>query len=234
MKNLLTSTALGGFLALTSLAVSPAVADDEPVSVSGNIAFVSDYRFRGVSLSDENFAIQGGFDVETASGIYVGSWASNIDGGTEVDLYGGYVFDVGGVEIDLGAIYYAYPNFDGDIDYGEVYASVGFDVTETLSVGGGFAYVPEQDNTGDEDNTYFFASGELALSEVITLAAGIGYEDGAFAPDDGKIDWSLGGTFSTPYGFDVGLTYIDTDVDDDLDPDGLAAETVIVSISRAL
>ncbi|MBL4639835.1 MAG: hypothetical protein JKY57_04830, partial [Kordiimonadaceae bacterium] len=41
---------------------TPAAAqDDAGISLSANAALVSDYRFRGVSLSDKDIAIQGGF-----------------------------------------------------------------------------------------------------------------------------------------------------------------------------
>lgn len=62
------------------------------VEISGNVALASDYVYRGISQTNEEAAIQGGFDVEGESGLYVGVWASNIafDGSIEVDVYAGY------------------------------------------------------------------------------------------------------------------------------------------------
>ncbi|HEC00611.1 MAG TPA: hypothetical protein ENI91_02845, partial [Sphingomonadales bacterium] len=61
--------------------------------ISANISMLNDYRFRGVSLNDEGFAIQGGFDWSHESGFYVGTWASNISdfngASIESDFYGG-------------------------------------------------------------------------------------------------------------------------------------------------
>ena len=123
------------------VAVVPAYAQDETdppsaIEVSGNVAIVSDYRFRGVSLSGGDPAIQGGIDLTHESGFYVGTWASSIDdGGTdllgdvELDLYAGWSGDVSdGVSVDVGLLYYMYPTGDlgGDTDYFEPYASVGF------------------------------------------------------------------------------------------------------------
>jgi uncharacterized protein (TIGR02001 family) len=34
-------------------------AETKPFTVSGSVALVSDYRFRGVSQSDKGFAVQG-------------------------------------------------------------------------------------------------------------------------------------------------------------------------------
>ncbi|MCB1710405.1 MAG: TorF family putative porin, partial [Halioglobus sp.] len=51
----------------------------EAFEISGNVALTSDYRFRGISQSDESAAIQGGFDVEFSPGFYVGTWGSSVD-----------------------------------------------------------------------------------------------------------------------------------------------------------
>ena len=48
-------------------------------SVSGNVGLFSDYIFRGYTQTENNPALQGGFDVEHASGLYAGVWASNVD-----------------------------------------------------------------------------------------------------------------------------------------------------------
>ena len=59
-------------------------------AVSANVAFTSDYVWRGMTQSDGP-AIQGGFDYEADGGFYAGIWGSNVnfnDGaGSELDLY---------------------------------------------------------------------------------------------------------------------------------------------------
>ena len=86
-------------------------------ALTGNISLVSDYRFRGVSQTYRQPAIQGGFDYTHASGLYVGNWNSSVSSnsynngaGLEMDLYGGYRFaitpDLTG---DVGALHYFYP-----------------------------------------------------------------------------------------------------------------------------
>ena len=78
-----------------------ALAEDPQVPISANLTFTTDYVFRGLSQTDEKFAVQGGFDWESANyGIYIGTWASNVswtsalDGGdsssAEVDVYAGW------------------------------------------------------------------------------------------------------------------------------------------------
>ena len=86
-------------VALGSISVAaPAFAQEEeaegPVSVDVTLAVVSDYRFRGVSLSDKDIAVQPGITVSHESGIYVGAWASNIaeNAGSdlELDIFAGF------------------------------------------------------------------------------------------------------------------------------------------------
>ena len=45
---------------------------------SGNVTYATAYRFRGISQGDRSQASQGGFDIELDSGLYVGTWASNV------------------------------------------------------------------------------------------------------------------------------------------------------------
>lgn len=84
---------------------------------TGNVAFVSDYRFRGISQTWKRPAVQAGFDYAHASGLYAGTWASSVSGnsynngaGIEWDLYGGYRLPLAeAVTLDLGALAYVYP-----------------------------------------------------------------------------------------------------------------------------
>ena len=62
---------------------APALAQDadapSAITISGNAAVTSDYRFRGLSFSDGDIAIQGGIDVAHESGFYIGTWGSSIE-----------------------------------------------------------------------------------------------------------------------------------------------------------
>lgn len=215
--------------ALTAIAPS-ALAED--VSVEGNVALVSDYRFRGATLSDETIAIQGGLDFGFASGFYLGTWGSSIEpvGGSEMelDLYGGFSGDLAeGVGYDVGAIVYMYPG-EEDAHYIELYGSLGTDFGDF-----GAAFAPEQDNLGDEDNLYVYYAGSTGLgASEWSLDYGIGYETGVFGDLDGdgddKIDWTIGLSKSIG-GIDFGVAYIGTSED----VDG-ADDTVVLTIGRAL
>ena len=123
MKTYLTlsAIALAAAATLTSgtvLAQAAAPAEKPDFVVTGNFGITSDYRFRGLQQTDGDPAFQGGFDLAHSSGLYVGTWGSNVSSwaagpGTstklEIDLYGGYKTEVAGVGVDVGAIAYMYP-----------------------------------------------------------------------------------------------------------------------------
>ncbi|MBX7539914.1 TorF family putative porin [Qipengyuania sphaerica] len=211
----------GATLAIPSAALAQEE-DDGGLTISANAALTTDYRFRGVSLSGGDPAIQGGVDVGHESGFYVGTWASSIDGGPaygemEFDIYGGWSGDLAeGIALDVGLLYYAYPTEDlgGDVNYWEPYASVGFDLGGAEATVGA-AYAWEQDSLGGEDNLYVYTDLGYSLpSTPISLSAHLGYTDGVLAPpllagttDDSGFDWSIGASLSKGI-LEVGVAYI--------------------------
>lgn len=177
-----------------------------PVSFSANIAFASEYRFRGVALTDGEFAVQGGFDLGHDSGLYVGTWASNLDettvgyGSAELDLYGGWGGALTeGVSADIGAIMYLYPDAGpGDFDYVELYGSLTFSLGPA-ELTGGVAYAPGQDSLGGTDNFYIYSDVGVGIPNTpISLSGHLGYTDGflTFTTDSKAVDWSIGADFA--------------------------------------
>jgi uncharacterized protein (TIGR02001 family) len=121
MKTYLTLSAIA-LAAAATLTSGTVLAQAKPATpeftVTGNFGITSDYRFRGLQQTDGDPAFQGGFDLAHSSGLYVGTWGSNVSSwaagpGTstklEIDLYGGYKTEVAGVGVDVGAIAYMYP-----------------------------------------------------------------------------------------------------------------------------
>jgi uncharacterized protein (TIGR02001 family) len=174
------------------------------LTVSGSATLVTDYRFRGVSQTDRDGAIQGGFSVSHDSGFYVGAWASNLAGwGTfgganmELDLFAGVTFPVGEGAIDTGITWYMYPGGSDTTDFAELYAKLSGDIGP-LSLTAGVFYAPSQealgkvfltgaaaaagipDNPGDkEDNIYLSGDAALGITGTpVTLKAHLGYSDG--------------------------------------------------------
>jgi uncharacterized protein (TIGR02001 family) len=85
--------------------------------VTGNLGLTSDYRFRGVSQTQNAPAVQGGLDYAHKSGFYVGNWNSSVSSqvytngaGVESDLYAGYKKEIfKGITVDIGTYNYFYP-----------------------------------------------------------------------------------------------------------------------------
>jgi uncharacterized protein (TIGR02001 family) len=183
---------------------SRAEEDTPPITVSGSATLTSDYRFRGVSQTDEGMAVQGGVTISHESGFYVGAWGSNLAGwGTfgganmELDLIAGYAFGVGEGTLDTGLVWYMYPSGADTTDFAELYAKLSGDVGP-VSLTAGVAYAPKQealgkvfltgaaaaagipDNPGDkEDNLYLWGDAAYAVGDSpVTLKAHLGYSDG--------------------------------------------------------
>jgi uncharacterized protein (TIGR02001 family) len=156
--------------ALALLAATPALAQQEstsPFTVSGSVGLTSDYRFRGVSQSDEELAVQGGIGITHESGAYVGTWGSNLAGwgtfggsNTELDIYGGFKTEVSsGVSLDVGLTWYMYPGGSDKTDFAEPYIKLS-STFGPVSVLGGVAYAPKQQALGKwYNNAAAFATG---------------------------------------------------------------------------
>jgi len=227
--------------ALLTLPATPALAQEEAktFSVTGSVALVTDYRFRGVSQSDENAAIQGGITVTHESGLYAGTWASNLAGwGTfgganmELDLYGGYKLPVGGGTLDVGLTWYMYPGGADVTDFAEPYVKLSGTVGPA-SLTAGVAYAPKQRALGNysgtpesrigdkEDNLYLWGDIASAIPETpVTLKGHIGYSDGnpglgpngtSVAPTGKYWDWMLGADLALGP-VTLGVAYVDTDI----------------------
>src|SRR3546814_13753478 len=73
----------GALLALSALSALPATAQAQaipsgPLTVSGGVSVVSDYRFRGLSRSDGKVEVQSTISVDHDSGLYAGVWGSGL------------------------------------------------------------------------------------------------------------------------------------------------------------
>jgi uncharacterized protein (TIGR02001 family) len=235
---------LGVFCATAMCLVAAPASAQEGGRIGGNVALTSDYVFRGISQSDKNPAIQGGFDY-TNGAFYAGAWASSVDFGAnasgtgsaadlEVDVYGGWRRDVGPLALDFGVIGYLYPgstNDFGEYDYWEGYAKASMAPTERTSVGVAAYYSPEF-TTEAGDAWYVEANGSTNLSEAIAISGAVGYQtaDAAiFGGEDSYTTWNVGGTLSA-HGFGFDLRYHVTDIDDL----PIADDRVVFTIRRSL
>jgi len=121
MLRSISACALGALLLSAPAAFAEeAAAPESPHSFSANVGLFSQYIFRGISQTNEDPALQGGFDYSHSSGFYIGTWASNVSwirdaenqtGSAEIDIYGGFANEIGdtGIGYDVGLLYYWYP-----------------------------------------------------------------------------------------------------------------------------
>jgi Bacterial protein of unknown function (Gcw_chp) len=115
---------------LAAVALAQSTPAQAPQPLSGNVTLAGDYRFRGVSQTYTQPAIQGGVEYASTIGAYLGAWGSNVSGNQflnggslELDLYGGYRWTraSGKLGLDLGLQYYWYPRARYNIDPGDRY-----------------------------------------------------------------------------------------------------------------
>jgi uncharacterized protein (TIGR02001 family) len=114
-------TVIAGVLAAAAMPGMALAAEPTPEhTLTGNVGLFSQYVFRGLTQTNREPALQGGFDYAHSSGLYAGTWGSNIswlrDGGAyraggslELDIYGGYKATFGDFGLDVGTLYYWYP-----------------------------------------------------------------------------------------------------------------------------
>ncbi|MGD9982499.1 MAG: TorF family putative porin [Hyphomonadaceae bacterium] len=186
-------------------------------TVSANIALTSDYVFRGISLSDNGPAVQGGFDYESDL-WYAGVWASNVTEGIEMDVYAGFTPTTGPVDWDLGAIGYFYPGADDDgaeFDYYELKVGASHDVTDQFTAGAEIYYSPENfAETGDA--LYWEINGTYQINDAFAVDAHYGNqnieEPAGPGTEDDYNTWNIGATHAF-HGFEIDLRYHDTDID---------------------
>lgn len=205
---------LGAALSLVGTTPAWAQSTEEGESVSrfalsANVAIVSDYRFRGISLSDRDPAIQGGIDVSMDNGLFVGGWASSVadTGGSnvELDLYAGYSGSAAGLDYTVTALGYLYPGGSG-VNYYEVSAGVEKPVGPA-TLGLEVAYVPDQTNFPG-DNVYVSGTAAVAIPDTpFSTTARVGRETSDFIK---KWDWETGISYASG-NFSTSLSYVDSD-----------------------
>jgi uncharacterized protein (TIGR02001 family) len=242
MRTFLRGFGLGCSASLAALVVAtPALADeaDAPpaITINGTATVVSDYRFRGVSQTDKNFAVQGSLTVSHQSGFYASVWGSSVEeyvtasaqASQEIDLILGFKKTFGSATVDVGAVYYVYPKtkLAGDIsssNYFEPYLAVSGTagpVTAKATVNWApkqKALALDQGATGllpSQDNVYIAGDFSAAVPGTpLGLTAHIGHTFGPswLAIGNEYTDWGLGATL-TYKALTLGVQYVDTDGD---------------------
>jgi uncharacterized protein (TIGR02001 family) len=206
---------------LTAFASQASAQEATPVhDISFNAAVVSDYRFRGISQSRLDPAIQLGADyAHTPTGIYVGTWASSIkwitdaggDANIETNLYAGISGDtpVAGLGYDVGVLRYYYPEnmLPVSANTTEVYAQLSY----------GPAYIKYSHATtnlfgfeNSEGSGYLDIGADIGMPYGVVLNLHAGKQEVENHPASDYEDYLIGVSKDFSLGT-VSLAYVDTD-----------------------
>lgn len=197
----LTKSLILAGLALSGAAFAQTAAPAAPApdyTLSYNAGVVTDYRYRGLTQSRHQAAVQGGIDFAHSSGFYLGTWASSIkwvkDGGgdapVEIDFYGGYKGTAGVISYDVGALRYQYPGHDlpASPNTTELYGAVTYSMF-TLKYSHAISDLFGFD---DSKNSYYLdLSAAFDLGNGWSLTPHIGYQKVKNYSDNSYTDYSL-------------------------------------------
>lgn len=180
---------------------------------SGNITFVSDYRFRGISQNLNDPALQAGLTYTHSSGLYAGGWVSNVDFGdavganAEVDLFAGWGGEIAdGWGADVQVVRYHYPSHKVPLAYNELIAK--------LSYGGLTGMVGYSNDVfaSSETGIYYNLAYALTVADTYDFTAAVGSYDLDDVPGYGGsiTDYSIGVSRTFGDSLTVGMSYVDT------------------------
>ena len=215
MHKSILSAAVAATLLVPGLAAAQAASP-----ITGNMSLVSDYRFRGLTQTFEEPALQGGFDYAHSSGIYLGNWNSAISdtlyagSPLEMDFYGGYKGAAGPLGYDVGVLYYYYPGSDlagvGTIDNLEVYAGVSwkFLSLKYFHAVSDFFGAPNTDGSN-----YIDLTANYDLGQGWGINGHVGHQKVKGLANADYTDYKIGVTKDVS-GWVFGASFIDTDAED--------------------
>ena len=190
------------------------------VSVSGNAAIQTDYIWRGMTQNGGENSVNVGLDVDFENGFYVGTWGATVGVGNsnlELDYYGGYTFEMGGIGVNIGAIQVKYDG-DNQYDFSENYIAL------SLPMNVGLHY-----SEGDELGDYAEISWGMDVGAG-SLAIAYGDMDSSNGAADGGSHTTIG--YSIPAGdLTVDLSYSDFSGDTNANGTMADQDAVVLTIS---
>jgi hypothetical protein len=244
-KSLLNLAVLAAFAApaIAIAQTAPAAPAAAPSPVTGNMTIASDYRFRGISQTYKGPAIQGGIDYAHDSGFYIGNWNSNVSSnvysggsGIEMDFYGGWKKAFGDFGLDLGYLYYYYPNAEvlgKKFNNQELYvggswkwitAKYSYAISDYFGLNREQAtsgYFTKQNTTvllGDHGNSkgtqYFDLTATYPVSDKFSVIGHLGKLKVKHYSELDYTDWKLGATYDLS-GWILGASFVTTNAKKD-------------------
>ncbi len=184
--------------------------------IGGSLGFVSDYVFRGVSMTRGEPAVQGSFYWRRQDDWIAGVWGSTINpnrGRGRTQEYNAFVGTGWRVDADwqtkLLAVHYFFPNnaLRGDWDYDEVIGSLAFRDNLIVTIGWSPNASAIAGGALREDLTYvtYELAGRLPLWRGWSANASGGYGETRDIADSGYSFWSCGLSYDAT-SWQVGLS----------------------------
>ena len=233
MKKTALSLITLGLVSGASMAQTAPAAPESTLSF--NVGVVTDYRYRGISQSSRNPAVQIGADYAHKSGFYIGAWhstiqwitdnssyapATTVKGAGELDIYGGYKGEiVKGLGYDVGMLRYEYLGNTledtGGAKYGvydnanttEVYGALSFGMfTAKYS----FSTTPLFGNLRSSGSGYLDLSATVDLGNGLSVVPHFGAQSVANVPVAAYNDYSVTLNKDFGNGMVASLAYVTT------------------------
>jgi uncharacterized protein (TIGR02001 family) len=214
-----------------SIASTAARADDPPEhSFTGKVALYSEYEYRGISQTSEKPALQLNLDYAHKSGLYVGTFLSNIKwlkdtaevngfstkANVEWDIYGGYKFEVvKDVTLDVGYLRYEYPQsseFHPKPNTDEVYVGASYGPA-TLKYSYSFNDTFGVPDSKGSDYIELAVNYPIPKLEKLTVNAIAGHQSYRHNNFLSYTVWKLGATWDFGGGLSAGAYYKGTDAE---------------------
>lgn len=189
------------------------VTSSNAVESSANVGLTSNYIFRGQTLSNDNMALQGGYDIAQSkdSGWYVGAFVSMFDqgpggeDGIETDIFGGWKGSFRAqskLGWDAGLALYEYQGTNNEQGQFEIYGGINYETAYFK------LFIGDDDNYSNGDYTYFDFGASFVVLKDIDLDLHVGHTSRDFGKDYNDTSATLSKKVN---GFDtaVSLTYED-------------------------
>lgn len=219
-KTVIASALIAAGAVLPTLASAADAAPAPEHTYTSNVTRASEYIYRGIGQTNRKPAVQGGFDYAHSSGLYLGTWGSNVswlsDGNSSVssslewDFYGGYKNTIGDFGYDVGLLEYFYPGsgYGNNPNTLEGYVAGSWTFL-TLKYSHSFSDLFGW--TGSKNSGYLDLTATYELVPSVNLVGHIGRQrvNGSSSGGASYTDWKIGVTkdFS---GTVVGLSYVGT------------------------
>lgn len=200
-------------LMLTAAFILP-VTSSHAVESSATVALTSNYVFRGLSLSDDNMAVQGGYDIAQSKykGWYAGAFLSMFDfgaaggaDGVETDLFAGWKGDFGNQGQhgwDAGINLYEYQGANNIKGQAEIFGGISYESAYFK------LFIGDDDNYLNGDYAYFDFGASFTVLKDIYLALHAGHTSRDFGKDYSDISAALSKKVNN-YDVLLGLTFED-------------------------